>query len=167
MTRFVSILVIAVLLGIAAAMPAGDAAAQTASGQPYLAPGITDSLITDPADKARYDRLAHELRCLVCQNQTLAESDASLAADLRRQVETMVIDGRSDDQIKRFLVERYGDFVLYRPPMQSNTWLLWFGPFVLLAVGIGVWMAINRRRSRSTASPAPDLERVRKLLDEG
>lgn len=156
---------------------AGEPGAQEASGQPYLAPGITQSLITEPADKTRYDRLAHELRCLVCQNQTLAESDASLAADLRRQVESMIIDGRSDNQIKDFLVERYGDFVLYRPPMQSNTWLLWFGPFLLLAIGVAVWLGISRRRSRllnasgpagagaARAAGADDIERVRRLLD--
>lgn len=142
---------VATLLVTLIIVPAGQVRAQEASGQPYLAPGITESLITEPADKTRYDRLAHELRCLVCQNQTLAESDASLAADLRRQVESMIIDGRSDDQIKGFLVERYGDFVLYRPPVQTNTWLLWFGPFLLLAIGIAVWIGINRRRSRLMA----------------
>jgi cytochrome c-type biogenesis protein CcmH len=174
-------------LVLAAALLASQApaVAQTASGQPYLAPGVTESLITDPADKSRYDRLAHELRCLVCQNQTLAESDASLAADLRRQVESMIVAGQSNEQIKSFLVERYGDFVLYRPPVQSNTWLLWFGPFALLAVGAGIWVAINRRRripvaagAAGGASPpagampeaggapsAADLERVRRLLD--
>jgi len=173
----------AAALAAALALPAAPAAAQTASGQPYLAPGTTERLLTEPADKARYDRLAHELRCLVCQNQTLAESDASLAADLRRQVESMILEGRSDQQIKDFLVQRYGDFVLYRPPVQSNTWLLWFGPFALLAVGIGVWVGINRRRRLAAAAPAAgpsaaaappeaagaataaDIERVRKLLD--
>jgi cytochrome c-type biogenesis protein CcmH len=146
----------ALMLGSAPALLLGSAPvlAQTASGQPYLAPGTTESLITDSADKARYDKLAHELRCLVCQNQTLAESDASLAADLRRQVESMIVEGRSDAQIKSFLVERYGDFVLYRPPVQSNTWALWFGPFALLVIGIAVWIGINRRR-RLTSDGAP------------
>lgn len=174
-----------VAIAIGAGLP-DRAGAQEATGQPYLAPGITESLITEPADKARYDRLAHELRCLVCQNQTLAESDASLAADLRRQVESMIIDGQSDDQIKGFLVQRYGDFVLYRPPVQSNTWFLWFGPFLLLAIGVAVWLGINRRRSRlldttsragarqgadsadqagAGAATAADIERVRRLLD--
>ena len=172
----------ALALGSAPALLAGStpALAQTASGQPCLAPGTTESLITDPADKARYDKLAHELRCLVCQNQTLAESDASLAADLRRQVESMIVEGRSDAQIKSYLVERYGDFVLYRPPVQSNTWALWFGPFALLAIGIAVWIGITRRRRLASADapsrPAPvegagaatsaDIERVRRLLDD-
>ncbi|TXL68184.1 cytochrome c-type biogenesis protein [Zeimonas arvi] len=172
----------ALALGSAPALLAASApaAAQTASGQPYLAPGTTESLITDPTDKARYDKLAHELRCLVCQNQTLAESDASLAADLRRQVESMIVEGRTDAQIKSYLVERYGDFVLYRPPVQSNTWALWFGPFALLAIGVAVWIGINRRRRLANADapgrPAPvegagaatsaDIDRVRRLLDE-
>lgn len=182
-SKFAAIpLAAALALGSAPALLVGSAPAlaQTASGQPYLAPGTTESLITDPADKARYDKLAHELRCLVCQNQTLAESDASLAADLRRQVESMIVEGRSDAQIKSYLVERYGDFVLYRPPVQSNTWALWFGPFALLAIGIAVWIGINRRRRLASADapsrPAPvegagaatsaDIERVRRLLDD-
>jgi cytochrome c-type biogenesis protein CcmH len=139
-------------LVVLASIPAGPALAQMASGQPYVDPEHTKSLIENPADKARYKQLAHELRCLVCQNQTLADSDASLAVDLRRQLETMIMDGRSDDEIKSYLVERYGEFVLYRPPMQSNTWLLWFGPFVLLAVGIGAWFLVRGGRSPAPAA---------------
>jgi cytochrome c-type biogenesis protein CcmH len=175
---------LAVALLLCIALPA--AAPALAQSGPYIAPGTTETLIKDPADKARYDKLAHELRCLVCQNQTLADSDASLAIDLRRQLESMIIDGRSDDEIKAYLVQRYGDFVLYRPPMQSNTWLLWFGPFALLAIGIAIWFGLHRRRKpagavggvagvrtetpRSTpegggATTAADLERVSKLLD--
>lgn len=138
------------------------------------APGVhaataADSAPTDtgiletPEQRARYHRLSEELRCLVCQNQTLADSNADLAADLRRQVETMILAGRSDDEIKHFMVERYGDFVLYRPPMQRNTWLLWLGPFVLLAVGALAWWRIQRR---GRASQARDVERARRLLDE-
>lgn len=172
-----------------AAQP-GPANAQFATGQPYLAPGIGESLLTEPADKARYNALAEELRCLVCQNQTLADSDASLAVDLRRQLESMVVEGRSDNEIKSYLVDRYGEFVLYRPPVQSNTWLLWFGPFVLLAAGIGVWLTMQRRREAAAASSTPaeagarsrsvdrpeapssgpgpdDIERARRLLDGG
>ena len=179
---------IAAVVAVSLAAPLGPATAQFATGQPYLAPGTGESLLTDPADKARYDALAEELRCLVCQNQTLADSDASLAVDLRRQLESMVVEGRSDDEIKAYLVERYGEFVLYRPPVQSNTWLLWFGPFLLLAAGIGVWLTMQRRRgtaveASSTAgagsrapsddrprdgSPSPgaaDIERARRLLD--
>src|SRR3954449_3368802 len=97
---------------------------------------------------ARLKRLEAELRCLVCQNQTLADSNAPLAEDLRREVRTLATSGKSDAEIKQYLVARYGDFVLYRPPVQRNTWLLWAGPFVLLAGGAAIWYAIVRRRKR-------------------
>ena len=83
----------------------------------------------------RFDELTKELRCLVCQNQNLADSDAPLAHDLRREVHEMMLGGQSDEQIKKFLVDRYGDFVLYRPPVQENTYLLWLGPLLLLLGG--------------------------------
>jgi len=83
----------------------------------------------------RFDALTFELRCAVCQNQSLADSDAPLAHDLRREIHDMMIAGQSNEQIKKFMVDRYGDFVLYRPPVQANTWLLWLGPFILLIIG--------------------------------
>lgn len=129
------------------------------------------SLLPTQAERDRFHRLAEELRCLVCQNQTLADSDADLATDLRREVETMMLDGRSDDEIKSFLVQRYGDFVLYRPPMQGNTWLLWLGPFALLVIGALTWWRVQRSH-RATARPPggsgdaqAELERARRLLD--
>lgn len=88
------------------------------------------------SQQARYDVWINELRCLVCQNQTIAESNAPLAADLRVQVEKQIEAGRSDEEIRLYLTDRYGDFVLYNPPLQSSTWLLWFAPFVLLAVAL-------------------------------
>jgi cytochrome c-type biogenesis protein CcmH len=97
---------------------------------------------------ARLKRLESELRCLVCQNQTLADSNAPLAEDLRREVRELASSGKSDDEIKQYLVARYGDFVLYKPPIQGNTWLLWFGPFALLLGGGAIWYAIVRRRSK-------------------
>src|ERR1700747_2502545 len=84
---------------------------------------------------ARLKHLETELRCLVCQNQTLADSNAPLAEDLRREVRELAKSGKSDTEIKQYLIARYGDFVLYRPPLQWNTWLLWLGPFLLLAGG--------------------------------
>lgn len=90
------------------------------------------------AQKARYDAWINELRCLVCQNQTIAESNAPLAADLRQQVSQQIEAGRSDDEIRRYVTERYGDFVLYNPPLKSSTWLLWFAPFVLLALALAL-----------------------------
>jgi len=95
----------------------------------------------------RFDKLTQELRCLVCQNQNLADSDAPLAHDLRREVHQMLLSGRTDEQIKLFLVERYGDFVLYRPPVQKNTYLLWLGPLVLLLAGALILRANIKKRS--------------------
>lgn len=94
----------------------------------------------------RFDKLTLELRCLVCQNQNLADSDAPLAHDLRREVHEMLMSGQTNEQIKQFLVERYGDFVLYRPPVQKNTYLLWLAPLILLlAGGLILRTSINKR----------------------
>lgn len=109
----------------------------------------------DPALDARLKRLEEELRCLVCQNQSLADSNAPLAEDLRREVHGLAAAGKSDDEIKAFLVARYGDFVLYRPPVKSTTWLLWFGPLVLLIVGGMVWWQVARRRPRGDQPAMP------------
>ncbi|MGH8800506.1 MAG: cytochrome c-type biogenesis protein [Casimicrobiaceae bacterium] len=119
---------------------------------------------------ARLKALESELRCLVCQNQTLADSNADLAADLRREVRELAVAGRNDDQIRRYLVDRYGDFVLYDPPLKRTTWLLWFGPFALLAAGGLAWWRILRRRQRAAALAMPAdaaaVARARALLDD-
>jgi len=96
----------------------------------------------------RFDKLTKELRCLVCQNQNLADSDAQLAHDLKREVHTMLQTGANDDEIKQFMVERYGDFVLYRPPVQQNTYLLWLAPLVLLLGG--AWVLLSNIRKRAS-----------------
>lgn len=124
----------------------------------------------DPAVEARLKHLAVELRCLVCQNQTLADSNAPLAEDLRREVREMIAKDMTDKEIVDFLVERYGDFVLYRPPLKATTTLLWVGPFVLLAVGATVLVITLRRRARKVVdAPITDEEhrRVEQLLAEG
>lgn len=108
----------------------------------------------DPALEGRLKRLESELRCLVCQNQTLADSNAPLAEDLRREVRELAVSGKSDDDIRAFLVARYGDFVLFRPPLKETTWPLWAGPFALLAAGAGAWWAIQRRQRLAGRSPA-------------
>jgi len=95
----------------------------------------------------RFDRLTQELRCLVCQNQNLADSDAPLAHDLRREVHKMLQSGQSNEQIKQFLVDRYGDFVLYRPPLQKNTYLLWLAPLILFLGGALVVRSSIKKRS--------------------
>jgi cytochrome c-type biogenesis protein CcmH len=102
----------------------------------------------DPALQARYETLIHEVRCLVCQNETIADSQADLAGDLRREIHEMIADGKSDEQIVDFLTARYGDFVMYRPPLEPRTWLLWGGPGLLLLLGAGVFARIVYVRSK-------------------
>ena len=120
--------------------------------------------------EARLKTLALELRCLVCQNQTLADSTAPLAEDLRREVREMIAKNMSDLEILDFLVQRYGDFVLYRPPLKATTTFLWLGPFLLLVVG-GVTLALAlRRRAKTVPAPAlsdEDHRAVAQLLSEG
>ena len=95
----------------------------------------------------RFNQLTLELRCTVCQNQNLADSDAQLAHDLRAKVHEMLVAGNTDDEIKQYMVDRYGDFVLYRPPVQQNTYLLWVGPFVILLIGAIVLRANIKKRT--------------------
>jgi cytochrome c-type biogenesis protein CcmH len=109
----------------------------------------------DPRVEARLKDLGEELRCLVCQNQTIADSAAPLALDLRNQIRTQIAQGRSDDEIRAYMVDRYGDFVLYKPPFKAATALLWVGPFALLALGIGVLVVVLKRRKALPAAPAP------------
>ena len=117
----------------------------------------------------RYRTLISELRCLVCQNQNIADSNADLAADLRREVHRMIREGMSNEAIIEFMVARYGDFVLYRPPLKAKTVLLWSGPFVLGIGGIALLILHLRRRhaQRATTPPLDDEERARlqSLLD--
>jgi cytochrome c-type biogenesis protein CcmH len=102
----------------------------------------------DPAIEARMMRIAAELRCLVCQNQTIADSHADLAQDLRQQVRVQLREGRSEAEILRYMTERYGDFVLYRPPVKASTALLWFGPALLLVGGVAMLLVVLHRRAR-------------------
>ena len=102
----------------------------------------------DPALEARMMNIATELRCLVCQNQTIADSHADLAVDLRRQVREMLHRGDSDQQILDYMTARYGDFVLYRPPVKATTALLWYGPAMLLVGGLAALVLVLRRRAR-------------------
>lgn len=105
-------------------------------------------LADDPVTEQRLISISEEMRCLVCQNESLAGSRSDLANDLRREIRILISEGKSDDQIRSFMVERYGDFVLYRPPVKPVTWLLWIGPFVILGIGIaGLLMYLRRRNS--------------------
>jgi cytochrome c-type biogenesis protein CcmH len=123
----------------------------------------------DLAIEKRMVAISEELRCLVCQNESLSGSHAELAQDLRREIRKMIGEGKTDQEILDFMVARYGDFVRYRPPMKPTTWLLWGGPFLLLAGGIGALIAFLRRRTKEDAAPAlSDEERRRAaaLLDQ-
>ncbi len=110
--------------------------------------GEAQPLADDPLVEARLVAIAEELRCLVCQNESLASSHAELAEDLRREVRKLIRQDMSDAQIKTYLVERYGDFVLYRPPVKPLTWPLWFGPFMLLGLAVwGLWRYLRLRKA--------------------
>jgi cytochrome c-type biogenesis protein CcmH len=113
----------------------------------------------DPVLEARMMRLSSELRCLVCQNETIAASNAELAVDLKNQVREMMRNGKTDAEILQYMTARYGDFVLFRPPLKSTTWLLWFGPALLLVGGAAVLLITLRRRNRLGAEHfEPDAE---------
>ena len=104
---------------------------------------------TDKNQEQRYYLLIEEIRCLVCQNQSLADSNAPLAQDLRNEIFKMIKSEKSNNQITEFLVERYGDFVLYRPPLNDNTWLLWFGPFLFLIIAITTAIIFIKKQSQN------------------
>ena len=121
----------------------------------------------DPVLEKRVREVAHELRCLVCQNQTLADSNAELAVDLRKVIREQLAKGASERDVRDFMVARYGDFVLYRPPLKASTIALWVGPFVLLAAGLFL-LARRMRRRRPETGPLSEAERARaaELLKE-
>lgn len=122
----------------------------------------------DPVLEKKVLALSNELRCLVCQNQTIADSNAELAVDLRNQVRKQISEGKSDQEILSYMVERYGDFVLYRPPFNYKTILLWAGPFLLLLIAMLILVQQIRARHKHLAAEEfdqTDLTRARKLLD--
>jgi cytochrome c-type biogenesis protein CcmH len=124
------------------------------------------ALAQDPALERRVANLAHEMRCLVCQNQTIAESNAPLAVDLRNQIREQLSAGKSEREVVDFMVTRYGDFVLYRPPLKSTTLLLWGGPFVFLIAGFYFLLRFLRRRQVPVPQlSADDRARAAKLLE--
>ncbi len=130
------------------------------------------SMAKDPVLEAQVMAISHELRCLVCQNQTIADSDAELAIDLRNQVREMIVAGKDEDEIVDYMVVRYGDFIRYRPPVQPTTYVLWFGPFILFAVGLGILVLNIRSRRRNTSEAdeeqlsTDERERVKTLLKQ-
>lgn len=138
--RFMRSLCLALLLG--AAVPA--------LGIDY------EKAFDDPAMQARYEHINRELRCLVCQNQTIADSNATLAQDLRREVREMLVAGKSDDEIRTFMIERYGDFVLYRPRMTVGNLLLWAAPVLLLLLGTFVGLRVIRTQTAQMKDEGPE-----------
>ena len=125
-------------------------------------------LAQDETTEKRLVEISSELRCLVCQNESLAASNAELANDLRREIRTLIKDGKSDSEIMDFMVSRYGDFVRYRPPLKGSTVLLWFGPALLLAGGLGALLLTLRRRNAAqgaTALSADELRQAERLLN--
>jgi len=136
---------------------------------PALFAKEAEPMAADPELEKRVNVIASELRCLVCQNQTIADSSAGLAVDLKNQVREMVKAGQSEKEIVDYMVTRYGDFVLYRPPVKTTTYLLWAGPFLLLFIGLTVLMINLRKRSALVADDAPlspeESTRLQALLD--
>ena len=120
-------------------------------------------LAEDPVTEQRLIVISEEMRCLVCQNESLAGSRSDLANDLRREIRVLIKEGKSDEQIRSFMVERYGDFVLYRPPVKPITWLLWIGPFIILLAGIIGLMVYLRRRNQSVPSATLSDEANRRI----
>ena len=127
-------------------------------------------LAADPVLEERVNDITKELRCLVCQNQTIADSHADLAIDLKNQVRDMVKSGKTQTEIVDYMVQRYGDFVRYRPPMEPKTFLLWLGPFLLMVAGI-VLLVVNLRKRKQIITDAPlsadESDRLHSLLDTG
>ena len=134
----------------------------------FSAPAKVEVLeFESPAHEERYNKLIAELRCLVCQNQNLADSNAELAVDLRRKTYELVSKDKSEKEIASYMVERYGDFVLYRPPLNSNTLLLWVGPFIILLIGVTLLIRTIRRRRAEQGVNVDDasLKAAANLLD--
>ena len=128
-------------------------------------------LAEDPVVEQRLIAISEELRCLVCQNESLAGSRADLAMDLRRELRNLIKQGKTDAEIREFMVSRYGDFVLYRPPVKPSTWLLWLGPFGLMVAGlVALFVYLRRRNSEVAASTGlteEESKRAEALLQEG
>jgi cytochrome c-type biogenesis protein CcmH len=138
--------------------------AQAAEAAPKVALSSTD----DPVIEQRLVNLAEDLRCLVCQNESLAGSHAALAEDLRREIRAQMKAGKDDREVVAYLTDRYGDFVLYRPPFKPVTWLLWLGPVLFLGIGGGAWYLALRRRRDMPAVPLDEKKRAAaaQLLEE-
>jgi cytochrome c-type biogenesis protein CcmH len=154
--------------------PAAPVASTSLATEPVLAASSSLTvgreaplMAEDPKLEARLVDISQELRCMVCQNESLASSHAELADDLRNEVRELIRSGKSDSEIKDFLVARYGDFVLYRPEVKPLTWVLWFGPFVLLVIA-AIFLGVYLRQRRALAAPVAitddERDRAKQLL---
>ena len=158
-----AVLVASISLAVGCVLP-HMAVAQTAE---FQASREAPLMAEDPKLEARLVDISQELRCLVCQNESLASSHAELADDLRQEVRELIRSGKSDQEIKDFLVARYGDFVLYRPEVKPLTWVLWFGPFLLFvmaAVGLGLYLRQRRTMAAPVVLSDEARERAKQLL---
>lgn len=136
--------------------------------QPAYAQASDIYTFDSPTQQIRFNLLSEQFRCLVCQNESLAESNAPLAKDLRFQIYQMVKQDKSNQEIENFLVDRYGDFVTFRPPVDKLTYLLWFGPLLLLLLGLArlAWVIRRRRKSRTNFYSKEDQQRIKHLLSQ-
>lgn len=133
---------------------------------PVMAVGVDSQVLEDPAEEAKAQDIMAQLRCLVCQNQSIVDSDAPLAADLRQIVRERVALGEQAEAVKRYLVERYGDWVLLNPPVKRTTWLLWFSPLGVFALAVVIIIAARRSKQAAALSDA-ELTAADKLLKDG
>ncbi len=155
--RFAALLT--ALMGIAMLSTAAMTGARAAPAGLGLQSAIdANGQLVDPGLQARFEHIAGQLRCLVCQNESSADSNVELASDLRRQVREMLVAGKSDDAILNYMTDRYGEFVRFSPPLEAKTLLIWGAPFIVLLVGVGIIVGIVRRRSRMPIDdePTPD-----------
>ena len=145
------------VLWVALASAAAGAASATAIPAPSLSPLAVDAngQLTNGALQSRFETITKELRCLVCQNESIADSNVELAADLRRQVREMLVAGKTDDAIFGFMTDRYGEFVRFRPPLEAKTLLIWGAPFFMLLLGAFIIFRVVRQRSRMPLDDEP------------
>jgi len=130
------------------------------AGVPTVRALDANGQLEDPALQARFETIAKDLRCLVCQNESVADSNAQLAGDLRRQVREMLVAGKSDEEIFKFMTDRYGDFVRFNPPLEPKTLLIWGAPFIMLLIGAAIIFRIVRQRSRMPLDDEPSPEQL-------
>ncbi len=146
----------ALLAALLAAVLGAVLAAASAPARAQAPRALDDyGQLQDPALQARFERIAVQLRCLVCQNESIADSNVELAADLRRQVREMLVAGQSDDAIFKFMTDRYGEFVRFNPPLETKTLFIWGAPFVMLLLGVLIVYRIARQRSRMPLDDEP------------